>query len=277
MHAFCPQNYANPLKISLSRVLPLPKSIFYAACVSLLCATVSAQPATATLRTLVIDPGHGGKDPGAVSKKHKEKDIVLSVAKKLRDSLAVALPDLFVVLTRNKDTFIELHHRAELAQSYNADLFLSIHVNADESHIGCCTESFVMGINEDEARDAAYIRENEVVLFEDNYTEMYGGFKPRSPEGKIFFSLLKNAYRTESLQLAHLIENEFTVTTQRKSRGVKQEPFLVLWQSGVPAVLTEIGFISNAHDEPFISSEEGQCQIAGCLCRAIVAYNNRLR
>jgi len=225
------------------------------------------------IRTLVIDAGHGGKDPGAVGKHHYEKEITLKVAQQLKRIVEENLPSIRVVLTREDDTFIGLQERATRAIEARGDLFLSIHCNALNNSQISGTESYILGINKGQENYATIIAENEAILFEENYQDVYGGFDPSSPEGFIFFKLLKNAYRQESLRMAELIQYQFTNRLGRKSRGVKQAPFVVLYLSGMPAVLTEIGFITHRDEEAFLGSERGQIYVASALYRAIKTYN----
>lgn len=232
----------------------------------------------AGMRTLVIDPGHGGIDPGAVSKVVpglQEKELVLDISLRLRDSLACALPDLNVILTRSTDTFIELNRRAQIAQEAHADFFLSIHANADESGNGFGSETFILGINAENEKNAAWVRENRAILFEKNYETLYAAFAPGSPERAMLFELVSSAFREESFAFAELLETTYLDAPAHKSRGVKQAFFIVLCQSGVPAVLTEVGFVSHPADAVLLATAAGRGQIAGALCRALVAYQKR--
>ncbi|MEO0896670.1 MAG: N-acetylmuramoyl-L-alanine amidase [Bacteroidota bacterium] len=225
------------------------------------------------IRTLIIDPGHGGKDPGAVGKKKYEKDVALKVALLLKDSVKKYYPNMKVVLTRDSDKFIPLHKRGEIAQNNNGDFFISIHCNGNKNRSKLGAETYVLGINEGQEGYETIIKENESMLFEDNHEEMYGGFDPKSPEGAIFLKLLKNVYRKQSLNLAERIQTNFRENLNRVDRGVKQAPFVVLYMCGMPAVLTEIGFISNANEENYLISEGNQKKIASNLCKAIVDFN----
>ncbi len=230
------------------------------------------------IKTLVIDAGHGGKDPGALGNGYKEKDITLKIALELKRIVNENLPNIKVVMTRSTDKFIELSKRGEIAQDNKADFFVSIHCNSipkgTKSPNG--TEIYVLGTNPGQERYETSIKENEVVAFEDNYKEMYGGFDPKSPEGGIYHNLMKNAYRTESLKLAGKIDKQFKERAGRKSYGVKQAPFIVLWQSGVPAVLIETGYISDKAEANFLGSVDGQEIMASGIYRAIKEYNQEL-
>jgi N-acetylmuramoyl-L-alanine amidase len=223
------------------------------------------------IQTLIIDPGHGGKDPGSLGADHYERDLALQVSLKLRDLIQAELPELRVVMTREDDTFIELHRRAEIAKNANGDFFISIHCNGLRNKTKFGTETYVLGTNEGQENYETIIAENEAILFEENYVEMYGGFDPSSPEGYIFFKLLKNVFRTESTRLADKVQGQFAAAG-RKNRGVKQAPFVVLYLSGMPAILSEIGFITNAEEEQYLSSEAGQTEIARNFLQAIKEY-----
>jgi len=228
------------------------------------------------LNVVVIDPGHGGKDPGAVGKVAKEKDIVLSVAIKLGNLIKKNYPGVKVIYTRDKDVFVELSERAGIANRNNADLFISVHVNSVEgSPTTHGTETFVMGLHKNDANLAVAKRENSVILQEDNYSSKYDGFNPNDPESNIIFSLFQNAYSDQSLLLAASIEEEFKSSLKRFDRGVKQAGFLVLWKTAMPSVLTEIGFISNQEEERYLNSEAGQTEIATSIYNAFAKYKSQ--
>jgi N-acetylmuramoyl-L-alanine amidase len=236
--------------------------------------TLRAQPAPAPgIRTLIIDPGHGGRDPGAVGRNYLEKDITLAVAQYLRDMIEIELPHIEVIMTRETDKAVSLASRAKLAQHHHADFFISIHCNSSENRHSSGTESYVLGYNPGQESFLTYVTENKAILYEENYQEVYGDFEPNSPEAYIFFNLSRNIYRAESLRLAEKVQRNFTFEIGRESRGVKQAPFMVLWLSGIPGILTEIGFISNKQEEAYLSSAPGQKAIARCLFKAIQEYD----
>lgn len=238
-------------------------------------ALVAQGSAVKGLNVVVIDAGHGGKDPGALGKTAKEKDIVLSVALKLGNLIKKNYPNVKVVYTRDKDVFIELNERANIANRNNANLFISIHVNSvDGSSSSHGTETFVMGIHKNEANLAVAKRENSVILQEDNYSSKYDGFDPNDPESNIIFSLFQNAYSDQSLLLAASIQNEFS-SLKRFDRGVKQAGFLVLWKTAMPSVLAELGFISNPDEEAYLKSEAGQNELAVSLYNAFAKYKSQ--
>jgi len=244
-------------------------------CLSL--SPVSEPPAAEGLMRLVIDAGHGGHDPGTVGKKNYEKDIALAVALKVQQLINTNLPEVTVIMTRETDVFVPLHERARIAKENNGDLFLSIHCNSFPLKERSGSETYVMGINEGQENYARIIAENEAILFEKNHQEMYGGFDPSSPEGFIYFRLLKNTFRRESSRLARMVEQKYHDHLNRPSWGVKQAPFLVLYQCGMPAILSEIGFLSNAADEQLLASEFGQQKIALSIFEAVKTYNEEIK
>lgn len=257
------------------------KAFFSAVCAMVWFVVCGSAEAPGTLpysgiRTVVIDAGHGGKDPGALGKNHYEKHITLAVAKEVKRIMEREMPQIKVVLTRDTDVFIELHKRGEIAKAAGGDFFISIHCNAQENHSKIGSETYILGTNPGQESYKRIISENQSILLEDDYEESYGDFNPNSPEGFIFFSLLKNAYREESLRLAEKLQTQFASRLQRVNRGVKQAPFVVLYACGMPAVLTEIGFISNPEEEVFLGSEEGQIFIASAIYRSIKEYNLEL-
>lgn len=224
------------------------------------------------LKTVVIDAGHGGKDPGACGKKIQEKKVALAVALKLGKYITKTFPDINVIYTRKTDIFVPLHKRAEIANSNNADLFISIHVNANKSSYVTGTSTYVMGIHKtDENLDLAK-RENSVILYEDDYTTKYEGYDPNSPESFIIFSLVVNTYQSQSLALASKIQEQFRERARRKDRGVKQAGLVVLWNTTMPSVLVETGFITNSIEEKYLSSNYGQDIIASAIFRAFRDY-----
>ena len=224
------------------------------------------------ITTVVIDAGHGGKDPGALGRNSREKDIVLKVALKTGELIRKQHPDVRVIYTRSKDEFIELHRRAEIANKAKADLFISIHCNSHKSRTHYGAETFVMGLHRSQANLDVARFENAAILYEDDYKENYQGFDPNSPESYIIFSLYQNIHREQSLLLASLLQNELSSKPSRFDRGVKEAGFLVLYRTTMPAVLVELGFISNSNEEEFLRSAEGQSQLAEALASAFTQY-----
>lgn len=229
-------------------------------------------PACCSVRCIVIDAGHGGKDPGAVSGKLIEKNIVLNVALRLGELIGEQYPDIRVVYTRNDDRFVELAQRSDIANRADADLFISIHTNASRNTSAYGTETFVMGVDKSNANLEVAMRENNVITFENDYSSRYEGYDPSSSESFIIFSLMQYAYLTRSLRLASLVQDQYTDTDKRQNRGVKQAGFLVLWRTAMPSILSEIGFISNADEARYIASDAGQKAIAQSLLRAVKNY-----
>lgn len=231
-----------------------------------------AQQKTNLVKTIVIDAGHGGKDPGAVNGTLYEKNITLSVALKLGKMINAEHPDIKVVYTRTNDSFVPLQNRGAIANRANADLFISIHTNAAKATSASGTETYIMGIDKSGANLAVAMRENDVITYEADYTTRYEGYEPGSSESFIIFSLMNYAYQSKSLRMANLVQKEFAAGTTLKNRGVKQAGYLVLWHTAMPSILTEIGFISNPTDSKFLASESGQQKIAQLLFNATTNY-----
>lgn len=226
-------------------------------------------------RIVVIDAGHGGKDPGASGKSVKEKDIVLSIALKVGKYLQQNVKNIKVIYTRKTDVFIPLDKRAKIANDNKADLFVSIHANSTNSKNVTGTETYVMGLHKSEDNLEVAVHENSAVLYENNYKTKYAGYEPNSPETYIVMSLYQNAYLDMSLNLAEKVEQEFKNRAKRKDLGVKQAGFLVLWKTTMPSILIEVGFISNRNEELYLASQYGQELIASAIYRAIRDYLNK--
>ncbi len=228
--------------------------------------------ASAAVRTVVIDPGHGGRDFGAIGRHSREKDIALAISLKLGEYINAHLPEVEVIFTRNRDVFVPLHERAQIANDSKADLFISVHCNSSTNSRAAGTETFVMGLHRSQANLEVARRENKSILYEDDYLETYDGFDPNSPEANIIFSLYQNAYLEQSLRMAALVQDQFRERARRIDRGVKQAGFLVLYQVTMPGILVEAGFISNAREEQYLLSESGQAHIASAIFRAFRDY-----
>lgn len=229
------------------------------------------------IKTIVIDPGHGGRKPGASGSFSKEKDISLKVALKLGAKIKEELPGIKVIYTRTTDIDVDLYRRAEIANDVNADLFISIHCNsmpAGNKHIKG-VETLVAGSHRLKEQDAA-IRENADIKLEKNYKSKYDGYDPSNPSSFILLSLLKNTFRDKSIKFAKLIQNSYISRDERLSRGVKEQGVLVLQRCGMPAVLTEVGFISNSTEEKYINSATGQNEIAKSILEAIKTYKKNI-
>jgi N-acetylmuramoyl-L-alanine amidase len=211
--------------------------------------------------TIVIDPGHGGKDPGTLGSSCKEKDIVLGVGLKLGELIASKQPDVKIIYTRNTDEFIELNERANIANKAKANLFISLHADHADSPSPHGPSTFTLGQNRTAENMAIAKRENSVILLEDDYKQRYEGFDPNSAESYIMFEFMQDNYMNQSIQLASTIQSKF-VANGRYDRGVRQDVFLVLRCTSMPSVLVECGFLSNPNEQEFLKSEEGQEQTA---------------
>lgn len=245
-------------------------------------ADLCAKDKSLGLRTVVIDAGHGGKDPGSVSKDRKtyEKNIVLDITKRFGQKIKEKYPDVKVVYTRSTDVYVTLNDRAAIANKNNADLFISIHINANDSPSIHGASVHILGQSRDPKRDLyagkmdVSRRENSVILLEDDYSTDYQGFDPDSPESFIFFNLMQNAYYEQSILFAskvdeHLRKTDFAVS---KYTGIHQDPFWLLWKTAMPAVLIELGFISNLNDLKILTSEAGRNDIANKLLDAFSSF-----
>ncbi len=252
--------------MNLTKIFLLPTLIL------LYCNTLSYAQVDNTIKTVVIDPGHGGKDVGAIGKTGLEKDLVLDIALRLGNYIEKNIPGVKVIYTRKTDVFIELHKRAEIANKNDADLFISIHANSSDNPRPHGTETYIMGLDKAAKNLDIVKKENSVILQEDNYQEAYGDFNPNSPEAYIIFSLYQNVYLKQSLRLAQLVQNQFRERVHRKDRGVKGAPFWVLWDSKSPSVLIELGFISNLKESRFLFSEQGKDYMASAIYRAFKEY-----
>ncbi|MDR0814272.1 MAG: N-acetylmuramoyl-L-alanine amidase [Bacteroidales bacterium] len=236
---------------------------------------VAAQESSEVLRTVVLDAGHGGKDPGAVGLHSREKDIVLSIALQVGKMIQQKYPEIKVIYTRNKDVFVDLAKRGDIANKAQANLFISIHANANPKKTAVGAETYVMGNSKTEENMAVAKLENSVILIEDDYTERYAGFD-NSTESYIYFSLLQNAYLNQSLSFAAEMQEQFTTTAKRIDRGVRQANFVVLWKTTMPSVLVEVGFISNEEEENYISSKSGKEELASSIFKAFCAYKSKI-
>lgn len=225
---------------------------------------------------LVIDAGHGGKDPGAKGKIINEKEINLNVALKFGKLVQANHPDVRVIYTRSTDKFIELDERAAIANRNKADLFISIHTNSvAKGNSAHGTETYTLGLARTEENLAVAMRENSAILLEDDYQQRYEGFDPNSSESYIIFEFIQNKHVEQSIGLASEIQKSFT-TLGREDRGVRQAGFLVLRKTSMPSVLIEVGFISNSSEERFLASADGQTQLARSISNAFDAYKKSI-
>ncbi len=227
---------------------------------------------------IVIDPGHGGKDPGTLGAYTKEKDICLKVALQVGKYIEQNISGVEVIYTRKDDSFIHARNRPDIANRHNADLFVSIHANSlpetapeNRKKIVKGTEVYVMGAQNTERALEVAKRENSVILLEEDYEKNYD-FDPQSEESYILNSLRVAAFQDNSLLLASLIDNQLTNRAGRKSYGVKQSSLYVLWSTTMPSVLVEIGYLSNPAEEKELNDPDVQSYIASGIYRAVKEY-----
>jgi N-acetylmuramoyl-L-alanine amidase len=261
--------------------------------------------AAAGIKVIVIDPGHGGKDPGCQGVTHKEKDIALAVALKLGKYIEENMKDVNVIYTRTTDVFIDLEERAQIANKAKADLFISIHCNAagkpvmvtdaktgkqrpkmyknrkgklvvveTSNPVPFGSETYVMGLKNEEGKMKVATRENSAIFYEDDYEKKYGGFDPESEESYIIMSNYTSAYVIQSANLALKIQEEYAGKAGRVNKGVHRQSIWVLWRTSMPSILTELGYLTNPLEEKFMSSEQGQDYLAKALFRGVRRYKD---
>ncbi|RWY51098.1 N-acetylmuramoyl-L-alanine amidase family protein [Mucilaginibacter gilvus] len=261
----------------LTRAALLSCTIFFlaGACLAFAQSPVKTGDSTGAFRfrTIVIDPGHGGKDPGAHGAYSNEKTVALSIGKKLRDALNDQLPNINVIMTRSTDKFIELHNRAEIANDSKANLFISIHCNSTPQRVGTRRGAMLLlyGFHRKQEQLEA-LRENASIYQEKDYQKRYNGYGEDAAMNAIVLAAFQQRYRKQSVQFGELLNTEFTETDGRASVGVKEQGVLVLQQSGMPGLLIETGFINNPDDERYLNSDEGQNEIVQSVIRAIKKY-----
>ena len=229
-----------------------------------------------TLKTVVIDAGHGGHDSGANFGKLLEKDIALDIALKLGKKIKKNHPEVKVIYTRNKDVFIPLAKRSQIANDAKGDLFISIHVNAATNQAATGTETYTLGLHKSKDNLEIAKKENSVIVLEDNYKSKYQGFDPNNAESYIMFGLGQYGYGMLSISFAGMLEKYYKSKTVFVSRGIKQAGFLVLWRTSMPSVLTEIGFISNKKNRLAISTSQGRDKIAQSMATAFSEYKESI-
>lgn len=260
-----------------------------------------------SIKIIVIDPGHGGKDPGCLGVSHKEKEVSLAVALKLGKYLEENLKDVKVIYTRTTDVFVELEDRAQIANKAKADLFISIHCNAagkavmikdaktgkkrpktfrnkkgklvvverpNPAPFG--TETYVMGMKNEEGKMKVATRENSAIFYEDDYEKKYGGFDPESEESYIIMSNYTSAYVIQSASLAMKIQDEYGKKAGRIDKGVHRQSIWVLWRTAMPSILTEIGYLTNPLEEEFLGSTKGQEYVAKAMFRGLRKYKDEV-
>ena len=233
-----------------------------------------------SLKTVVIDPGHGGKDPGAVSKDGKsfEKTFVLDIAGLLADKIREGYPDVKVIMTRSTDHFVTLNDRAAIANKAGADLFISVHINSSAGTVANGYSVHVLGQSHKKGTDlykanlAMVQRENSVITLDDDYNPETIGFDPTDPESYIFMTMMQSAYLEQSIAFAQIIGDKLASGPLKTNRGVSQDPFYVLWKTSMPSVLVELGFISNESDLQTLRQSDSREEIAECLYNAFGQY-----
>lgn len=244
--------------------------------VSFLCVMLLAFGVEAKDFTVVIDAGHGGKDPGAVSAtgKIREKDITLKVALMVGESIKKKHPEVKVLYTRKTDVFVGLNDRARMANKADADLFISIHVNAAENRSAKGAETFTLGVEADRTKRNLDIakRENGVILYEENHEKTYANFNPNSPESYIIFEFMQSEFVKESIHIAQYVQENFANDANRLDRGVRQAGFLVLNATSMPSILVELGYISNAEESKYLASDAAQKRLSNCISKAFDSY-----
>ena len=244
--------------------------------VSFLCLILLVFGVEAKDFTVVIDAGHGGKDPGAVSAtgKIREKDITLKVALMVGESIKKNHPEVKVLYTRKTDVFVGLNDRARMANKADADLFISIHVNAAENRSAKGAETFTLGVEADRTKRNLDIakRENGVILYEENHEKTYANFNPNSPESYIIFEFMQSEFVKESIHIAQYVQENFANDANRLDRGVRQAGFLVLNATSMPSILVELGYISNAEESKYLASDAAQKRLSNCISKAFDSY-----
>lgn len=225
---------------------------------------------------VVIDAGHGGEDPGCLGKKMQEKTVNLNVALKLGKLISDNYPDVQVIYTRKTDVFVEVYKRAVIANNNHADLFISIHCNAEDNHVAHGVETWVMGLAKTGANTEVIRKENAAILKEKNFENNYDGFNPNSPEANVIFSLHTSAYMNHSILLADKVQKNLVRNTHFVDRTVKPGGFWVLYKVAMPSILVELGFLSNATEEEYMIKPSSQDLMAVSIYNAFVDYRNAL-
>ncbi|GAB2597391.1 hypothetical protein GCM10027190_51830 [Spirosoma areae] len=229
------------------------------------------------VRTVVLDAGHGGKDPGTHGRYAKEKTINLDLILQLGRKIKAKHPNIRVIYTRASDRFVDLYERGAIANRNRADLFISIHCNASPSSSRVYgTETYTLGLHKTERNLDVARRENAVILQEKNYQQTYKGFDPNSPLATIMLANYQHAFMGSSINFAQKIERSFRYNADRKSNGVKQAGFIVLWKATMPSVLIETGYLTNPTEEDYLRSDEGQEEMSTAIYKAFVQYKQEI-
>jgi len=250
--------------------------VFLIVAMTFLSTVICAQNADYVFDKIVIDAGHGGKDPGATIKGVFEKDITLDVALKAGELIKKKFPDIKVIYTRDKDVFIPLNDRADIANKQKADLFISIHVNSCPKNTIFGAETYILGQHRSQENLDVAKMENSVILLEDDYSTRYEGFDPNQAESYIMFEMIQNEFLEQSRLFADKVQKNIVSHTDRKDRGVRQAGFLVLRRTAMPSVLVELGFLSNDSERKFLVSNNGTDQMAQSIFSSVSDYKQRL-
>ena len=250
---------------------------FFLVClfITILAVPVNAQKDGKTFK-VVIDAGHGGKDPGCLGAYTKEKDVALNIALKTGKLISDNCPNVKVIYTRSTDVFVELYRRAKIANDNHADLFISFHCNASENKSAHGIDTWVMGLHKSEANLAVARAENSAMLKEKDYEHNYAGFNPNSPESAVMFSLYSTAYLNNSILLADKVQKNLIATTHLRDRGVNQAGYWVLWAVSMPSILIEMGFLTNPEEEKYLSDEHHKEEIANAIYRGFASYYSQM-
>lgn len=300
--------YFNVLQYNLLGLM-VKKLKYFIGLVGLVCAglafTFSSKVGVNSIKTIVIDAGHGGKDPGCLGVTHKEKEVALAVALKLGKYIEENFKDVKVIYTRTTDVFVELEDRAQIANKAKADLFISIHCNAAGKPViikdpktgkkrkktyrnkkgklivveqpnpaPYGTETYVMGLKNEAGKMKVATRENSAIFYEDDYEKKYGGFDPESEESYIIMSNYTSIYVIQSANLALKMQEEYARKAGRVDRGVHRQSIWVLWRTSMPSILTEIGYLTNPLEEKFLGSDKGQEYLAKAMFRGLRRYKD---
>ncbi len=222
---------------------------------------------------VVLDAGHGGKDPGNLGNGYREKDIALKVVLEVGRQLE-KVPNVKVVYTRKKDVFVDLFVRGKIANKAKADLFVSVHCDSHNTQAyGAGT--FVLGLHRNKTNFELAKKENSVIFLEDDYKKNYDGFDPNAPEDAISIILGLEEYLDQSIYLASLIQKNF-IALKRKDRNVKQAGFIVLHQTVMPSVLVELGFLTNNREGKYLNSKKGQQEMSNSIANAVLDYKKSI-
>ena len=231
------------------------------------------------LKTVVIDPGHGGKDPGSPGTGRYnvyEKDIALDISIRLGELIKKEFPEINVIFTRQNDQFVKLSERSQIANSNNADLFISIHCDAFTNEVASGSSTYVIGPHKNESNLKIAMRENSSILLEENFDIEYKGFEPNEPESYIALTMYQSEYIGYALDFASKVQNEFEKSSERKNRGVKQAGFLVLSRTTMPSVLIEVGFLTNKKEEDYLISKKGKNEVSSSIFEAFKKYKKNI-